>query len=512
MTDKWFLFQEAPDYGRLYFCGAFNGFFDDLKKQAGVENLNAGAIFFDHGTFICYFKENEWHEKGLKVFEKIKTNQKFIDTLFEKLNFYSEKLVEETDKVKQTDLSKLSDEDLSELFHNWFEVYVPLWSWGMIQNLPDFENDYVTKYLLEKVEEKIKQGKIDLKKSIAFSTLVQPLKHGKVQEEETRFLHLISEVKKNAKAVELFRNHKTPEIKGKLHEFPEINSLLLKHFEDFKWIQYNFIGPAFEIDYFIDRISAFIHANENEQEFLKKIEHEKNELKEKQTELLKTFADDKEALKVFSYAKEIAFLKIKRMDASYYFYFMLEKVLREMAKRKNVSLNQIRALDLGQIIEFFLGNKFSQKELNDQFNASIVIYENSKRVKELVGKEAVQEFQKILQDARKVEKKSELRGMPTFPGKVVGKARIILTVKESGKMQEGDILISQATSPDMVPIMKIAGAILTDVGGITCHAAIVSREMRKPCIIGLKTATKNFSDGDLLEVNANHGIVKKVNQ
>lgn len=77
-------------------------------------------------------------------------------------------------------------------------------------------------------------------------------------------------------------------------------------------------------------------------------------------------------------------------------------------------------------------------------------------------------------------------------------------------MKKGDILIAHMTNPDLVTGMKIAGAIVTETGGITCHASIVSRELGKPCIIGTKIATRIFKDGDLVEVDANKGIVKKL--
>ena len=64
------------------------------------------------------------------------------------------------------------------------------------------------------------------------------------------------------------------------------------------------------------------------------------------------------------------------------------------------------------------------------------------------------------------------------------------------------------TDPDMVPAMKRAGAIVTDEGGITCHAAIVSRELQVPCIIATKIATKVFKNGDLVEVNATTGTIR----
>ena len=77
-------------------------------------------------------------------------------------------------------------------------------------------------------------------------------------------------------------------------------------------------------------------------------------------------------------------------------------------------------------------------------------------------------------------------------------------------MGQGDILVTEMTTPDFVPAMKRASAIVTDKGGITCHAAIVSRELNIPCVIGTKIATKVFKDGDVVEVNATSGVVKKV--
>ena len=76
------------------------------------------------------------------------------------------------------------------------------------------------------------------------------------------------------------------------------------------------------------------------------------------------------------------------------------------------------------------------------------------------------------------------------------------------KFKNKEILVSSMTTPSMVPIMKKAAAFITDEGGITCHAAILAREMKKPCIIGTKVATKALKDGDLVEVDADKGMVR----
>lgn len=103
-----------------------------------------------------------------------------------------------------------------------------------------------------------------------------------------------------------------------------------------------------------------------------------------------------------------------------------------------------------------------------------------------------------------------LKGFPASRGKVQGLAKIILSTEDFAKLSIGDILVTKATSVDFVPIMQKAGAFVTDEGGITSHASIVAREMSKPCIIGTKIATKVFKDGDLIEVDAINGIVRKI--
>lgn len=109
----------------------------------------------------------------------------------------------------------------------------------------------------------------------------------------------------------------------------------------------------------------------------------------------------------------------------------------------------------------------------------------------------------------------DVKNIKEFKGSVAswgpllrGIVKIIISPDDFSKFKDGEILVAPETTPDYVPIMKRAVAIITDVGGITSHAAIVSRELGKPCIIGTKIATKILKDGDLAEVDANNGIVK----
>jgi len=107
-----------------------------------------------------------------------------------------------------------------------------------------------------------------------------------------------------------------------------------------------------------------------------------------------------------------------------------------------------------------------------------------------------------------VENVSKIKGQAAFIGNVKGLIRIVKNKKQMQELKVGEIMVSPMTTPDFMPAMKKAAAFVTDEGGITCHAAIVAREMKKPCIIGTKIATKVLHDGDLVEVNADKGIVK----
>ncbi len=100
-----------------------------------------------------------------------------------------------------------------------------------------------------------------------------------------------------------------------------------------------------------------------------------------------------------------------------------------------------------------------------------------------------------------------LRGLPASPGLAVGPVKIIHDKTELSKVMQGDVLVTKMTSPDYVPAMKRAVAIVTDEGGMTSHAAIVSRELGIPCIVGTREATKKLKDEEKITVDAAHGVV-----
>ena len=105
------------------------------------------------------------------------------------------------------------------------------------------------------------------------------------------------------------------------------------------------------------------------------------------------------------------------------------------------------------------------------------------------------------------EDRQSLKGQIGASGKATGVVKVVKDMSEASKFKNGDILVTGMTRPEFVPLMKMAAAIVTNEGGITCHAAIIARELHKPCIIGTKVATQVLKDGDTVVVDANIGVV-----
>ena len=148
---------------------------------------------------------------------------------------------------------------------------------------------------------------------------------------------------------------------------------------------------------------------------------------------------------------------------------------------------------------------------NRKKSVSIFSPTAKKKIKILTGEKANKFLKKnnLKWISRETSQKTkQLKGQIASIGKVSGRVRILLEKKDIPKLKTGEIIVASMTNPNYIPAMKKAAAIITNEGGVTCHAAIVSRELGIPCIIGTKIATQVLRDGDRVEVDAEKGVIK----
>jgi phosphoenolpyruvate synthase/pyruvate phosphate dikinase len=195
---------------------------------------------------------------------------------------------------------------------------------------------------------------------------------------------------------------------------------------------------------------------------------------------------------------------------SYAGYFLMP-LFHEIEKRFYISPKQLRELTDEELLDCLIGKKSIEKVLATKGKYGGWGFD--KNIQSLVDfkpDEAQKLFKHIEKYVKPVQGGDENKGMCASPGKVKGTIKIVPTPAQNDKVQDGDILVTYATTVDYLPAMKKAAAFITEIGGLTCHAAVVAREFGVPCIVSLNNAMKNFKDGDLVEVDANKGIVRKL--
>ena len=171
----------------------------------------------------------------------------------------------------------------------------------------------------------------------------------------------------------------------------------------------------------------------------------------------------------------------------------------DMQNKRVLSDSELKTiLDLGELIE---EHYESPQDIEWAIENGEVFIVQSRPVT-TIKSEGAEQKTVAASDAEKL-----LEGLGASPGQVSGKVKIIRSVDELDRVLQGDILVTEMTSPDMVPAMRRAAAIVTDEGGLTSHAAIVSRELGVPAVVGTKEATKKLTDGMFVTVDGEKGII-----
>jgi phosphoenolpyruvate synthase/pyruvate phosphate dikinase len=188
----------------------------------------------------------------------------------------------------------------------------------------------------------------------------------------------------------------------------------------------------------------------------------------------------------------------------------ITNMLLALGKEMNLdNILEIRMDEIRSIIERD-DHAVTEEEIKRRQEAFLFLVENEEE-KLFIGNEAISLKEKLV--LSEILETLEIKGLVACRGIVRGKVFMIdwnnknLT-EAMRSMEEGAILVAGQTRPQLMPAIKKAAAIVTDEGGIMCHAAIVSRELNIPCIIGTKIATQVLKDGNLVEVDANEGIVR----
>jgi phosphohistidine swiveling domain-containing protein len=248
-------------------------------------------------------------------------------------------------------------------------------------------------------------------------------------------------------------------------------------------------------DNIIDKALAEIKDAKKELDALKK--HEAEE-KKRYRKIYKTL--NKDIKSMADTAQQLIFIRDYRFEMVQRAMFNIMPLLFEIAKRLGISYKELIQMTPDEV-----KSGDAKKILNE-------IHKRMKGFAVFRGNILTGKYLKLLAD--KFEKPIDaeaVKGVPAFPGIVRGTVKIVMTRDSIAKLKQGDILVADMTTPDYMIAIKKAAAIVTNIGGISSHSAIVARESKIPCIVNTGIATRVFKDGDYVEVDANKGIIRKIN-
>lgn len=288
---------------------------------------------------------------------------------------------------------------------------------------------------------------------------------------------------------DLFKIKKAPASKQK--------KLLSAHLKKYFWIQNTYVGAQeLNLEFFARRM---------------KKAQAKQLLDVSKKEILKQVNLDKDALGLMETIDLATYWQDQRKKLIQQAIYYLDRVLTEAGKRMKVNRKYLVYLSVFEIKKAatLKDIKKIEPELKKRIHGIQTLLLENREI--IVTGEDFHAIDKFKADLESKEKVTEIRGSIANVGTAVGRVIVCNTLESLRKVKQGDVIVTSMTRPEYMIAIKKASAIVTDEGGITSHAAIVSREMNIPCIIGTKVATRVLKTGDKVEVRANHGFVRIIN-
>ena len=296
-----------------------------------------------------------------------------------------------------------------------------------------------------------------------------------------------------------FEVRRTIDLANEIEKHLDINKLL----KSVQYIYTDYYAPKTdeEIIREIDSVKQKLQSDPN---FINVLLHKHQEESKKYQDYFKDL--DEESKKFVAYTQHVMEERDIRKDPIAKVQLVMYKVVEELLIRANIATihtPNVLAFEALKGIEWLKNNK---QNIEDRLNGLVCLLHSNEDFIVESG-----DFVKLCGEFSQKTKPSlsdlVIKGQSACKGKVVAKARIIYDATKAHDFKEGEILVTSMTRPEFVPLMKQSGGVITNEGGITCHAAIVSRELKIPCIIGTKNATEVIPDGALVELDAEKGIV-----
>ena len=438
------------------------------------------VCFVINKRFVWAYEAGDMLRISNLLMKQASGNRRYYLKLYQKWQRQIHAYNQLVNKINKLNLSRLSRGRVINLFEEFSKTYLQEYALPL---LTDHYHGYSEKTLLPQILKFLKNISNKEKDKI-YQILLQPTNPSFIKEAHWSVLKMAA----------------------RLQQGQNIKSDLAQHTKNYYWLHNNYTCSQYlDENYWLKEVKKYIKKDclavlKKERADFKNIKKQKD-LYIKKLNLDRQTALGLEILDHFSYWQD------QRKQANMIANWIIDQFIRELSKRTKADYWLLKHLTPAEVALAFKTKKIDQELLRRRLKCSVVVV-TPKSIDVLAYPKARQLYQRMFPKTDYSVK--VIRGVVANQGKAQGRARVITSSRQFKNFKKGEILVASMTRPDYTVILNKATAIITDEGGLTCHAAIVSRELGIPCIIGTKIATKVLKSGDRIKVDANKGVIKKL--
>lgn len=465
----------------LYIGTPCKGVLDELKHMAFYTEIGK--------EFEGYYPVKELNRETEAIIARSKETQVPINLYYKKLKSIFARMQVLFSELEKKEIADLPLQKIRQYLLKLDELNYEFWNNGFLPDKFDPKGD-------EFIQEHLKLHKITMLRE-DIDALIKPCFRNFMEASDLTLLK-IAKLSNGKPSSHNNNNHQNLIMEG-------INKYL-KHFYYVQnsWVLVKFLTEK-DILPIIDEMKVL-----SSDELDKRIEYLEllsANRKKKHQELVQKYHLSHESTNLFYLYQMLTLMRDERKEYVLRLNHFFELFARRIARETKIDLELLHYATSAELAE---ENLFELLPELEQRKKGILITSNKLNKDIIISGKKAAELITLLHN-QLTDSFNEIKGMVACKGKARGKVKIILGETHFTKFEEGDILVAVMTRPEYVPLMKKAAAIVTDEGGLTCHAAVIARELKVPCIIGTQIATKKLMDHMNVEVNADKGTVKLIN-
>ncbi len=461
--DRWY--RQGVEAAPWLVIHAYTGAID----MFGEEN----AIAFNRGVRnFGYWRLSRQEQIGRETIERQIEHPEYID---DSIREWQKRYIDfNKEYYSQLDhICTLEDEALIQLIQVFHHRAVEMWVPTFIMECFDSQTNPTIEYLLEKYPHTGMTKKIFKECSL----LDEPT----IPQKEKADLYRIQQI-----------IDKEPQKKEQLFQ---------EHIEQYYWVRTNFYDCEDVTSEFLE--SEIKHAEPIDESYYETV-------RERKQEIIRKHAPSEEIQRAIHFFYELTKWREMRKENSMRMNYFLSKVLHEIARRIDQPYKTLVLASTTEVDKLFQNDPEFIMQLKERAK-HFCAFKHNGELQILSGEQGMQ-YIEALESMTSGEDITELHGTPASVGTVEGVVRVLYGQQDFGSFQQDEIIVTFMTRPEFMPLMKKAKAIVTEEGGLTCHAAVVSRELQKPCIVGVQNATSYLKDGMSIQVDGEKGSITIIKQ